>query len=108
MYSATPPGTPPLAADARTLTDADDVITLEEGVQMEPEPEPQQAMQEYARTRHSKKKDAKQQIPQLPMEARQYDFFVNHCHKSGQDQCRTLATELKSRVRTQATIPTTT
>ena len=59
-----------------------------------PEPEPE----EYVMT-HSKGKNpnAKQPIPHLHMAERQYDFFVNHCQATGQDQCRTLATELKSR-----------
>ena len=30
------------------------------------------------------------------MEQRQYDFFLNHCQASGQDQCRTLAMELRA------------
>jgi hypothetical protein len=32
----------------------------------------------------------------IPMEQRQYDFFLNHCQASGQDQCRTLAMELRA------------
>ena len=35
--------------------------------------------------------------PGVPMAERKYDFFINHCQQSGQDQCRTLATELKRR-----------
>ena len=51
------------------------------------------------RTRHNKKKKPKtdQQIPQLTMEQRPYDFFINHCQKSGQDQCSKLADRFKAR-----------
>ena len=34
-------------------------------------------------------------FPVLPMAERQYDFFINHCQKSGQDQCKTLYLELE-------------
>jgi hypothetical protein len=31
----------------------------------------------------------------MPMEDRKFDFFINHCQKSGQDQCKTLCLELQ-------------
>eukprot|EP01046_Picozoa_sp_COSAG06_P054981 COSAG06_NODE_9957_length_1782_cov_19.099822_2_plen_451_part_01 len=80
---------------------------------LDPEPEPeseperqQQQLQPYVRTRHEKSESAAAEgkaaaaagtAPQIAMEERPFDFFINHCQKSGQDQCRTLATELERR-----------
>eukprot|EP01043_Picozoa_sp_COSAG02_P048046 COSAG02_NODE_4674_length_5106_cov_9.921310_5_plen_323_part_01 len=36
------------------------------------------------------------ELPRLGMELRKYDFFINHCQASGQDQCKVLATQLRS------------
>lgn len=36
-------------------------------------------------------------FPAVPMEDREYDFFINHCQKSGQDQCNALHMMLKQR-----------
>eukprot|EP01045_Picozoa_sp_COSAG04_P008324 COSAG04_NODE_458_length_14025_cov_349.233735_2_plen_799_part_00 len=65
-----------------------------------PEPEPEQAtepLEPYVRTRHVKKDEGPQgQILKLPMAERKFDFFINHCQKSGQDQCGKLADRLKA------------
>ena len=33
----------------------------------------------------------------VPMAQRKYDFFINHCQTSGQDQCNTLSLLLKEK-----------
>jgi hypothetical protein len=33
----------------------------------------------------------------VPMVQRKYDFFINHCQTSGQDQCNTLSLLLKQK-----------
>ena len=49
------------------------------------------------RTRHVKKDEGPRgQIPNLPPAERKFDFFINHCQKSGQDQCGKLADRLKA------------
>ena len=61
--------------------------------EQESEPEP---YVRYATPRRSVSSEASA-IRVVPLAERKYDFFINHCQKSGQDQCRTLATELKRR-----------
>jgi hypothetical protein len=34
-------------------------------------------------------------FPRIPMDQRKYDFFINHCQASGQDQCNTLCLKLQ-------------
>eukprot|EP01043_Picozoa_sp_COSAG02_P048071 COSAG02_NODE_4682_length_5102_cov_11.871277_1_plen_1610_part_10 len=66
--------------------------------ELEPEQEPEPELEPYVRLRHAKNhKKVPQPIQVVPMAERKYDFFINHCQQSGQDQCRTLATELKRR-----------
>ena len=53
----------------------------------------------YAKTPHGKGKakgDAAA-IVAVSMEQRPYDFFINHCQKSGADQCASLGRLLQAR-----------
>ena len=52
----------------------------------------------YERPRHSRgtaDKNAQPEIKTISLSERQYDFFINHCQKSGQDQCSKIADRLK-------------
>eukprot|EP01047_Picozoa_sp_COSAG01_P034079 COSAG01_NODE_2540_length_7478_cov_13.257759_5_plen_654_part_00 len=65
------------------------------GVGSQPET---QVKRSYERVRH-KKGCGKKAGPfrSIPMEQRQYDFFINHCQESGQDQCGKLALLMRER-----------
>ena len=39
--------------------------------------------------------NAQPEIVPIPLSQRQFDFFINHCQKSGQDQCSKIADRLK-------------
>ena len=47
----------------------------------------------YGTTEH----DSRRAIALVPMAERKYDFFINHCQSSGQDQCANLAKLLRAR-----------
>eukprot|EP01047_Picozoa_sp_COSAG01_P002218 COSAG01_NODE_58_length_30193_cov_12.302020_1_plen_1409_part_00 len=52
----------------------------------------------YVRVRHRKNLAAStQKIVAQPVQQRDYDFFINHCQASGQDQCGKLALLLRAR-----------
>ena len=81
------------------------IMALEPESAPEPEPEPEpepatdRSFQPYVRAgvHHDMGQQEPKLIESVPMAQRQYDFFINHCQKSGQDQCRSLVTELKAR-----------
>eukprot|EP01047_Picozoa_sp_COSAG01_P039981 COSAG01_NODE_3334_length_6237_cov_11.105246_1_plen_1421_part_00 len=57
------------------------------------------ASSEYDRVIHvTKQRDARaQKIVAKPLAQREYDFFINHCQSSGQDQCGKLALLMRAR-----------
>eukprot|EP01047_Picozoa_sp_COSAG01_P071126 COSAG01_NODE_10960_length_2039_cov_2.393299_1_plen_558_part_10 len=57
------------------------------------------ASSQYVRVIHvTKQRDARaQKIVAKPLAQREYDFFINHCQSSGQDQCGKLALLMRAR-----------
>ncbi len=74
VYNAVPPSRPPHSS---ALPPKFQVRTFET--------RPHQELQGAARV------SGQQEIQPCPMERRKYDFFINHCQHSGQDQCANLA-----------------
>jgi hypothetical protein len=85
---------PTAGAEAKPEAEAEAETEAEAELEAQPEAEAE-AQPEAGPERASKQVRAGGAFPIVPLEERKFDFFINHCQASGQDQCKALCLELQ-------------
>ena len=105
------PSSPAPTRDAAPELDPEPEPEFEPELDPEPEPEPEPewepkpaalslvptGSQPYVKTPHETSKKDAAAVADIPFGKRRYDFFINHCQRTGADQCACLGRLLQAR-----------